>query len=334
MLRVVEPLDHDMAPVPVGRLQFESMAQKAGQSLQMWLPRHVHTDTELARGRVVEHARRPGFYFGAFDLEYLQDNRIDVSETSSVFCGLMLSGAPRTLGIAGYGDVEVRPGFPVIINFSAPTVCSGVYAGGTRCAGIGIRLTREFFDGGFSPTANDALWLLRALMDGDTIVSTLMGSPRLSALAHAALNGPHEGPLQALYLEGLAFAFLAEVCRLHEVEVPPPAAGLKLHEYRRVRQVADYLGNNLDRSMSLAALSRLAGINPTTLGRHFQAVYGETIFEYVRNRRLDHARSLLRDGNMPVSQVGYRVGFTSAAAFATAYRRRFGYPPSQELYPD
>jgi len=110
----------------------------------------------------------------------------------------------------------------------------------------------------------------------------------------------------------------------------PYRAGLSLREWQRVMLVTEHLRAGLDQTPSLAALARLAGSNPTTLGRQFRAVHGEPIFGWFRNLRLDHARSLLRAGNETVTEVCFRVGFTNPAAFATAYRRRFGYPPSHE----
>ena len=297
----------------------------------MGLPRHIHTETELSQGRILVHTPQPGFYFGAYDLKYLQDNRLSVNETPSLFCGLMLSGAPSRLEIAGHDAVEIRSGVPLIINFAENTVCEGFCKAGTHCCGIGIRLMRDFFDSDFSPTAAAALQSLRAFMDGKTAVRMIGGSTRLNSIADQMLSGPHEQTLQALYLEGLALAFLAELSRLEAAEALTASTELKPHEYRRVRCVADFLDANLERSVSLASLSRLAGVNATTLGRHFQTIHGETIFNYVRAKRLERARSLLRSGEMPVSQVGYSVGFTSAAAFATAYRRRFGHPPSREV---
>ncbi|MBB6011772.1 AraC-like DNA-binding protein [Aquamicrobium lusatiense] len=329
--RVVEPSDHVAAPLRFRQRHIEALAGGAGQSVQVGLPRHIHTETELSQGRILVHTPRPGFYFGAYDLEYLQDNRLSVKETPSLFCGLMLSGAPSRLDISGHGSVEVRPGTPLIINFAEDAVCEGFCKAGTHCCGIGIRLTRDFFDSEFSPTAATALRSLRSFMEGGTAVRMIGGSTRLNAIADQTLSGPCEQTLQALYLEGLAFAFLAELSRLEAAETQAASTELKPHEYRRVRRVADFLDANLERSISLASLSRLAGVNATTLGRQFQTIHGETIFNYVRARRLERARSLLRNGEMPVSQVGYSVGFTSAAAFATAYRRKFGHPPSREV---
>ncbi|MEM1140849.1 MAG: helix-turn-helix transcriptional regulator, partial [Pseudomonadota bacterium] len=56
--------------------------------------------------------------------------------------------------------------------------------------------------------------------------------------------------------------------------------------------------------------------------------FGTTIFGYIREQRLEMARYLLLDHGLKVSEAGYRVGFSSPAAFSSAYRRRFGHPPS------
>lgn len=42
------------------------------------------------------------------------------------------------------------------------------------------------------------------------------------------------------------------------------------------------------------------------------------------------ARVLLQDDGVSVAAAGYRVGFSSPAAFTAAYRRSFGHPPGQE----
>lgn len=306
-------------------------AAAAGQKVQIRLPRHVSADTDISKGRLVMYAPRPGLSFGGYDLKYLTDSEIRVTESPSLFCGLMLSGPVSQLDISGLGETEIRPGRPVIAHFAEATECVGFHKAGARSAGVGVRLTSDFFESGSWPTADKALRPLRALMEGRTGIRTNLGSSRLRAIADAALNGPYEGSLQALYIEGLVLAFLAELCRLDHEETAQNTHGVKQHEYRRVRKVADLLEASLEAPPSLSVLARDVGINATTLGRHFHAVYGETIFEFVRSRRLEMARSMLRDGSVPVAQVGYRVGFSSAAAFSTAYRRRYGYPPSQEV---
>lgn len=189
MLRFVEPAGNDPSVITFDRLKIEAIAEDAGQLAQIELPKHIRADSQLARGKIVTHASRPGLYLGACDLKYFQDNRLAVTENSSLFCGLMLSGAPTNFDIAGYGRVDLKPGLPLIINFAETAQCWSMCRAGTHCSGLGLRLTREFFDDGSSRTAGAALGMLQAIVDGPTSALVVSGSARLNTIADAALNG-------------------------------------------------------------------------------------------------------------------------------------------------
>jgi AraC-like DNA-binding protein len=73
-----------------------------------------------------------------------------------------------------------------------------------------------------------------------------------------------------------------------------------------------YIEANLFSDISLAALARHAFASPSTLLRHFRGDTGKSPYAYVKARRLEEARRLLRVG----------------AAFTTAFTRHFGAPPS------
>jgi AraC-like DNA-binding protein len=68
-------------------------------------------------------------------------------------------------------------------------------------------------------------------------------------------------------------------------------------------------------------------VNANTLQRQFRAVFGTTVFDYLRECRLLRARRALEHGGVTVGQAALAAGYTSAANFATAYRRRFGHVP-------
>jgi AraC-like DNA-binding protein len=63
------------------------------------------------------------------------------------------------------------------------------------------------------------------------------------------------------------------------------------------------------------------------LQRQFRSVYGTTVFEFLRECRLQRARQALERDGITVGQAALLAGYTSAANFATAYRRRFGLAP-------
>ena len=80
------------------------------------------------------------------------------------------------------------------------------------------------------------------------------------------------------------------------------------HPIDPIDQLIDHLGKGLDQ-------------------RQFRAVYGTTVFDHLRDCRLQRARHALEHDGLTVGQAAVLAGYTSAANFATAYRRRFGMPP-------
>ena len=65
----------------------------------------------------------------------------------------------------------------------------------------------------------------------------------------------------------------------------------------------------------------------STITRKIKKVVGQTPVDYLRNRRLDAAASLLRDSDVLVKEVGYAVGFSSPAYFTRSFKARFGITP-------
>jgi AraC-like DNA-binding protein len=51
------------------------------------------------------------------------------------------------------------------------------------------------------------------------------------------------------------------------------------------------------------------------------------VFHYVRKIKLDQARVALETGKLTIAQAAFVAGYSSAANFATAFRRVFGFSP-------
>jgi AraC-like DNA-binding protein len=80
--------------------------------------------------------------------------------------------------------------------------------------------------------------------------------------------------------------------------------------------------------VSMADIAALLSMHRRTLDRHLQR-HDVTFGELLDSVKDDIARQLLRDTDMPIQQVADSVRFSSAANFATAFRRRLGMTPSE-----
>ncbi|EKF17549.1 AraC family transcriptional regulator [Nitratireductor pacificus pht-3B] len=154
--------------------------------------------------------------------------------------------------------------------------------------------------------------------------------PMLRAHLMQMADNPYNGILGRLYAESHALAALVEIASISRQERSPFPSLTRTHR-ERVEHATALLNEGLANPPSVPEIARIVGMNETGLRRSFKALYGMTIMEYLRERRLEVARALLRERNMSVSEIAYRIGFNNPANFATAYRRRFGCSPSQDF---
>lgn len=64
------------------------------------------------------------------------------------------------------------------------------------------------------------------------------------------------------------------------------------------------------------------------LSRRFRQAYGESPYAYLMTRRIERAMTLLRRGDMSVTEVCFAVGFNSPGTFSTRFTELVGVPPS------
>ena len=96
-------------------------------------------------------------------------------------------------------------------------------------------------------------------------------------------------------------------------------------QLRHVRQI---LMENMISPPPLMELAAQAGLSVTTLTRGFRKIYGASVFEFLRNERLEKAKMLLESGAANVTEAAYAVGFSSPAHLTRMFFRRFGISPS------
>lgn len=168
---------------------------------------------------------------------------------------------------------------------------------------------------------------MRDFLSRHLAVERWQPSPRAITIAEQLVRAPAMQPLlQHLFLESRAIELVGEaVASLDRGD--PGRLALRPHEHRRAHELRDFLDGDDCEGLSLDELARRAGINANTLQRQFRAVFGMTIFEYLRESRLQRARAALESRGLSVSVAARMAGYTSPANFATAYKRRFGVSP-------
>lgn len=97
----------------------------------------------------------------------------------------------------------------------------------------------------------------------------------------------------------------------------------------RLRRVVGFIESNLDADLSLERLAEVAGLSPSHFARRFKGATGKAPHGYVLAKRVEAARRLLAQGDLPLAQVAAATGFSSQAHLTGVFGRAVGMTPGQ-----
>ena len=89
---------------------------------------------------------------------------------------------------------------------------------------------------------------------------------------------------------------------------------------RRMLRARDTMDRAFAQPLDVPALARVAHISPAHFSRQFRATFGETPHRYLQRRRVERAMELLRETELPVTQICFDVGFNSLGTFTRTFR--------------
>lgn len=100
---------------------------------------------------------------------------------------------------------------------------------------------------------------------------------------------------------------------------------------RKIKQAKEYLLKHMDAPPSLKELAKVAALNEYQLKMGFKEIYGNTVYGFLLDHKLDQSRILLDAGKLQVSEVAYQIGYTNPSHFIAAFKRKFGITPKKYL---
>jgi AraC-like DNA-binding protein len=98
---------------------------------------------------------------------------------------------------------------------------------------------------------------------------------------------------------------------------------------RRMLRARDTMDRAFAHPLDVPALARVAHVSPAHFSRQFRATFGETPHRYLQRRRVERAMELLRETDLPVTEICLDVGFHSLGTFSRIFREVVGESPTQ-----
>jgi AraC family transcriptional regulator len=100
----------------------------------------------------------------------------------------------------------------------------------------------------------------------------------------------------------------------------------------KIALARDVLLQHIGEPLTIRELSRKAAINECYLKKGFKEMYGTTIFDFFQSQRMEHAKYLLYEKGLTVTEVSASLGYSSISHFSTAFKKHTGIKPCELLF--
>ena len=93
----------------------------------------------------------------------------------------------------------------------------------------------------------------------------------------------------------------------------------------------EVLLENIGNPITIKELARKVATNECYLKKGFKEMFGTTIFDFYQGQRMEHAKYLLYDKGLTVTDVSALLGYSSISHFSTAFKKHTGLKPCELL---
>src|SRR5690606_38064526 len=100
---------------------------------------------------------------------------------------------------------------------------------------------------------------------------------------------------------------------------------------KRIRKAKEIVIARMAEPPTLVELSEEIGLSLKRLKEGFKQIYGDTVFGFLFDYKMETARKMLESGKYNVNEVGLKVGYSTGSHFISAFRKRYGTTPKKYL---
>jgi AraC family transcriptional regulator len=136
-------------------------------------------------------------------------------------------------------------------------------------------------------------------------------------------------PSGRLYLDGLTLAVASRLVARHSSAAKPIEERREGLDGRRLKRVLSFIEDQLAEDLSLEKIAAIVGLSASHLQALFRISMGVPIHQYVIQRRVERAKTLLMQDELSMAQIALAAGFAHQSHMARHMRRMLGVPPRE-----
>ncbi len=148
----------------------------------------------------------------------------------------------------------------------------------------------------------------------------------------ALLNHNYSGSLENIFVNAQTqMLLLYSLDCMEEKELDTVTNKFLANEADRekISKAREVLLQHIGEPITIKALSRKVAMNECYLKKGFKEMFGTTIFDFYQSQRMEHAKYLLYEKGLNVTEVSLLLGYSSISHFSTAFKKHTGLKPCE-----
>jgi AraC-like DNA-binding protein len=157
-------------------------------------------------------------------------------------------------------------------------------------------------------------------------------SPSLSIVLNQLVNYNLNQSIKNIYFKGKAYELLSLYFnRSEDANIEQCPFLVDESNVMKIRKAKDIIVSRMAEPPSLQELADEIELSLKKLKEGFKQIYGDSVFIFLFDYKMEVARKLLETGDHNVNEVGLKVGYSTSSHFIAAFKKKYGTTPKKYL---
>ena len=194
---------------------------------------------------------------------------------------------------------------------------------------VSILISIKNFHGLFSQEA-DYITFLSEDNRGKKYYKDGIISPSMAIVLNQLINYNLNQSIKSLYFKGKAYELLSLYFnRSEDADIEQCPFLVDETNVIKIKNAKDIMISRMAEPPSLQELADEIGLSLKKLKEGFKQIYGDSVFSFLFDYKMEVARKLLEAGNDNVNEVGHKVGYSTSSHFIAAFKKKYGTTPKK-----
>ncbi|MGB6268334.1 MAG: helix-turn-helix transcriptional regulator [Olleya sp.] len=157
-------------------------------------------------------------------------------------------------------------------------------------------------------------------------------SPSMAIALNQIINYNLNSSIKTLYFKGKAYELLSLYFnRGEDANIEQCPFLVDETNVAKIKKAKDIIIARLSEPPTLQELSEEINLPLKKLKEGFKQIYGDSVFSFLFDYKMEVARKLLETGNNNVNEVGLKVGYSTSSHFIAAFKKKYGITPKKYI---